>query len=63
MSHTYPIKTFKPDSQAIRNVAKDMTVRWFDAEPVSLDRLEAFRKSRSINSVKGQMIGAGMGQV
>jgi hypothetical protein len=59
---TTELVAYKPDSQALRTSFKEMAIRWFTIEPVLTDRLEAARMTRNINSVKGQMIGAGATQ-
>lgn len=62
----HPITTelvaYKPDSQALRTSFKEMAVRWFTIEPILTDRLETARMTKNINSVKAQMIGAGVNQ-
>jgi type IV secretory pathway TrbF-like protein len=62
----HPITTelvaYKPDSQALRTSFMEMTGRWFTIEPILTDRLETARMTKNINSVKAQMIGAGVNQ-
>ena len=56
------LEAYQPSNVAIQAAFKDLVVRWFTIEPILTEKIEDSRMSKSLRSVKEQMIGAARGQ-